>query len=241
MLSIIHFPSIRKNYVHRIGRTGRAGNDGTAITFITPAEFRKLNFIKGKAGADIRRETVPKVEEVIANKQKKIKAELEDILKFSDDLGYYNDLAKEFFADHNSEEALAALLKHAFQHVLHESSYRQIEDIPKRGSKNYVDHGGKTRLFITIGKKDRLGPAQLVSLIEEHTGVPSRRIDDVYMQDKFSFVTVSFEDGEHILKLFKTKMKNRNIVVSKAEGGGKSKPAGKPRGRGPSRSKKRRS
>jgi ATP-dependent RNA helicase DeaD len=41
--SIPHNPEA---YIHRIGRTGRAGNQGTAITFITPDEFRKLGFIK---------------------------------------------------------------------------------------------------------------------------------------------------------------------------------------------------
>ena len=39
-------PQDSDSYVHRIGRTGRAGNQGTAITFISPSEMRKFGFLK---------------------------------------------------------------------------------------------------------------------------------------------------------------------------------------------------
>ncbi|MBP9510782.1 MAG: DEAD/DEAH box helicase, partial [Fusobacteriaceae bacterium] len=39
-------PQEAEAYVHRIGRTGRAGKKGTAITFITPSEYRKLMYIQ---------------------------------------------------------------------------------------------------------------------------------------------------------------------------------------------------
>jgi len=39
-------PQDPESYVHRIGRTGRAGNKGTAITFITPSEYKRLMYIK---------------------------------------------------------------------------------------------------------------------------------------------------------------------------------------------------
>ena len=47
-------PLHAEDYVHRIGRTGRAGKEGTAITFITPEEYRKLQYIKKSAMTEIR-------------------------------------------------------------------------------------------------------------------------------------------------------------------------------------------
>ncbi len=47
-------PQDSDSYVHRIGRTGRAGNQGTAITFISPSEMRQFGFLKRNIKADIK-------------------------------------------------------------------------------------------------------------------------------------------------------------------------------------------
>jgi len=59
--SLPHDP---ESYVHRIGRTGRAGNEGTAITFITPSEYKRLMFIQRFAKTDIKKSSVPKVKDI---------------------------------------------------------------------------------------------------------------------------------------------------------------------------------
>lgn len=53
-------PQDSDSYVHRIGRTGRAGNQGTAITFISPSEMRKFGFLKRTIKADIKLEQSPR-------------------------------------------------------------------------------------------------------------------------------------------------------------------------------------
>ncbi|MFC1808679.1 DEAD/DEAH box helicase [Candidatus Omnitrophota bacterium] len=52
-------PQGPESYVHRIGRTGRAGREGVAITFITPAEYRRLEFIKRITKTDIKKSKYP--------------------------------------------------------------------------------------------------------------------------------------------------------------------------------------
>ena len=52
-------PSDSESYVHRIGRTGRAGNTGVALTFITPREFRQLKLIERSIKTKIIRGTLP--------------------------------------------------------------------------------------------------------------------------------------------------------------------------------------
>jgi ATP-dependent RNA helicase DeaD len=71
---VINFslPQDPESYVHRIGRTGRAGKEGMAITFVTPSEYRKLMFIRNTTKADIRRERLPEIDAVIEARRKRI-------------------------------------------------------------------------------------------------------------------------------------------------------------------------
>ncbi len=62
-------PQDSESYVHRIGRTGRAGNQGTAITFISHAEYRQFVSMRKAVGGDIRKEEIPSVQDVIALKK----------------------------------------------------------------------------------------------------------------------------------------------------------------------------
>jgi ATP-dependent RNA helicase DeaD len=59
-----HIPFDAESYVHRIGRTGRAGNKGVAITLVTPLEFRELQRIKKLVGTNIENEEVPTINDI---------------------------------------------------------------------------------------------------------------------------------------------------------------------------------
>ena len=74
-------PQDSDSYVHRIGRTGRAGNQGTAITFISPSEMRKFGFLKRTIKADIKLEQLPTPADIIATKRNKIKEDLDAIVE----------------------------------------------------------------------------------------------------------------------------------------------------------------
>ena len=58
-------PQDVESYVHRIGRTGRAGNTGKAISLISPREFSMLNQIMRVTKADIKKEKIPSVKDII--------------------------------------------------------------------------------------------------------------------------------------------------------------------------------
>lgn len=62
-----HLPFDPESYVHRIGRTGRAGNKGIAITLVTPAEYRGLTRIQKATGGEIEYRKVPSLSEAHKN------------------------------------------------------------------------------------------------------------------------------------------------------------------------------
>ncbi len=130
---VINFalPQDPEAYLHRIGRTGRAGKEGTAVTFITPEEYRKLMFIKNFTQTEIRKERIPQVNDVINFKKEKIAAQLKSMMEVG--LAHnYVSLAKEMIKNHNPEDVVAALIKYTYQNELEEENYAKIHDLFER-------------------------------------------------------------------------------------------------------------
>ncbi len=204
-------------YVHRIGRTGRAGNVGTAITFITPGEYKKLMFIQRVAKTDIRKSKVPSVKDIIKSKRKKIYEDLTAILNDEIDPKYYS-WAKRLLEDNNPSQILAALLNYAFSDDLNPDIYSEIKEPSMRGKKNLdhkLDAQGKARLFVALGKKDKMTTIKLIELIMSIVPIKSKQIRDIVVLDKFSFVTVPFDKAEKIVASFQRKNKRPLITHAK--------------------------
>jgi len=207
---VINFslPQNSDAYVHRIGRTGRAGKGGTAITFITPSEERKLLFIERQTRSHIRRGALPRVRDVISAKQKRIETDLQLILEqegFRDYLGMADKLLREKEAG----AVLAALLKYAFEDRLNPHNYNEIRDVEPKIP-------GLTRLFIARGKKDGMTPRKLAALIGKDTRLQPEVMQDVFIQEEFSFVTVPYTEAALILKKFNTGRGGKQPLVTRA-------------------------
>jgi len=199
-------------YVHRIGRTGRAGNEGTAVTFITSSEYKGLMFIQRFAKTDIRRSKIPEVEDIIKAKKKKIYDDLTAILEDEIDAKYYN-WANKLLEDNNPTKILAAILNYSFEEELNPDSYGEIKEVGSKGKQ--LDQQGKARLFVAIGKRDKINARKLVELIMSKVSIKSKQISEIQVMEKFSFITVPFEKAEKIVISFKKK--GRQPLISHAK------------------------
>ncbi|MFQ5456585.1 MAG: DEAD/DEAH box helicase [Nitrospirota bacterium] len=205
-------PQDPESYVHRIGRTGRAGNEGTAITFITPSEYKRLMFIQRIARTDIKKSKVPEVKDIIKAKKKKICDDLSAILKDEIDTTYYN-WAKKLLVDNDPTKILAAILNYCFEEDINPDAYNKIKDVSAKGKQ--LDLQGKARLFVALGRKDNINARKLVELIMSRVSVKSKHIRDIQVMDKFSFITVPFEKAEKIVVSFKEKGQKPLIAHAK--------------------------
>ncbi|MDD4333156.1 MAG: DEAD/DEAH box helicase [Patescibacteria group bacterium] len=115
-------------YVHRIGRTGRAGQKGTAINLIAPFEYRKLIFMQRNTNAQLKKGKLPNVQEVIKKKKEKIINDVEQIMA-ADEHKNFEKISKELIKEHDPKKIIAALLRYSFQKDLEESSYSQIPEV----------------------------------------------------------------------------------------------------------------
>jgi len=91
-----HLPFDSESYVHRIGRTGRAGKDGTAISIVTPHEFKTLQRIEATIGAKLESKVIPNISIVKKKKIDDLKAQIleQEIKDYAIEL--VEDLKEEF-------------------------------------------------------------------------------------------------------------------------------------------------
>ncbi|MDP0493125.1 MAG: DEAD/DEAH box helicase [Fusobacterium sp. JB021] len=202
-------PQEAESYVHRIGRTGRAGKEGTAITFITPSEYKRLLQIKRVTKTEIRKEKLPGIKDVIVSRKHRIKENVIGNLK-ENEMADFKDMALELLKEGTPEEVLAAVLKLNYEDVLDSSNYNEIQEAT-------VDNTGKTRLFIALGKEDKMTPKKIVDLIVKESRVSSAKIKNVEVYENFSFMNVPFAEAEQILEIFAKRRKGRKPLVEKAK------------------------
>lgn len=202
-------PQEAESYVHRIGRTGRAGKEGTAITFITPSEYKRLLQIKKVTKTEIRKEKLPEIKDVIVSRKHRIKESILENLN-ENETSQFTEMAIDLLKEGKAEEVLAAILKINYEDVLDSSNYNEIQEAT-------VDTTGKTRLFIALGKVDNMTPKKIVDLVVKESKVSSSKIKNVEVYESFSFMNVPFIEAERILEIFKKSRKGRKPLVEKAK------------------------
>ncbi|MDD4294152.1 MAG: DEAD/DEAH box helicase [Candidatus Omnitrophica bacterium] len=204
-------PQDPESYVHRIGRTGRAGKQGTAITFITPSEYKKLVFIQHIAKTDIRKEKIPEPKDIIAIKKENILSAISKIIE-NNEHTTYTKMSIDLLEKGTPEDVISALLKHAFSDELNESSYSKIAQV----TRSRINDDGKTRLFIAKGRKKNFTARDIVEFLKEKGDLTDHEINEVRVFDEFSFATVPFEKAELLLALAKKESKGPRPIITKA-------------------------
>lgn len=204
-------PQDSESYVHRIGRTGRAGNTGTAITFISSSEYRQFMMMQREIKVDIKKVPIPTAQHVVEIKKNRIKDELAEIIE-NENYTEYTKMAAELLQDQSPEVAMAALLRLAFKNELEESNYPEIRSI-------HVDRRGTARLFIAVGKFDGYDVRKLLRLLKRECGLTDSQIDDVRVLDSFSFATVPFEEAKEAIRRLNSIHKGGRPIAEIAQNG----------------------
>ncbi len=111
---VINFdlPQDPESYVHRIGRTGRAGKEGTSWTFVTPREIDHLHFIEKITRHRIAKKPLPTLSEAMEGKQKVVAERILETLRSSEEeVNPYKWVAMQLLEQYDSVQLLAAAMK----------------------------------------------------------------------------------------------------------------------------------
>jgi ATP-dependent RNA helicase DeaD len=176
-------PQDPESYVHRIGRTGRAGRKGLALTLVTPREMKHLRSIELEIKMSIPAQNIPSIEDVAEKKQETWKQQLVNIIELNEQPAFYNPLITEMLANYPAEKVVGALMKVAFHR---ESNIEGDSD-------NFGDTGaakGMVRFFINVGRNVQLTPKIITDEISDLVGIPAKSMGRVDIFENFTFVEV---------------------------------------------------
>jgi ATP-dependent RNA helicase DeaD len=187
-------PYDTESYVHRIGRTGRAGREGKALLFITPRQRRMLQDIERFIGQRIEAVKMPTRSEVAARRIALFKERIIDTLD-SEDIDLYLNLVIELSQEsgHDLAEIAAAAARMA-------RGDRPLEvNIEPVRPEATLTNEGMVRLFIDIGRQSGVRPGDIVGAIANEADVPGSAIGAIDIYDRFSFVDVQSEYIDQVL------------------------------------------
>ena len=106
---------------------------------------------------------------------------------------------------------MASVLRHVYEDEFLEENYSDIADVQ-------VKIEDKTRLFIALGSKDGYNVGRLLDLLNKKAKTPGRKVKDIKILDKYSFITVPLQEAEYILRALNSK-KDSKPLVEEATGG----------------------
>ncbi|MBC7087737.1 MAG: DEAD/DEAH box helicase [Tissierellales bacterium] len=211
-------PQDEENYVHRIGRTARAGRSGRAFSFVSGREIYKLKDIQKYTKTTIERREIPTLKDIQAKYtesiQEKIKQEIEAIEE--NDLTKYNPILDTLLLEEYSSFDIAlALLKMYLDEKKIFEGHEEIEQIDTK--KKYNSSGINTRLHLNVGKSSGISPRHILSAIFEETGLSKKIIGNIDLYDDFSFIEVPAEYDEIVINgLNGKKIRGTKVRVERA-------------------------
>lgn len=208
---VINFdiPYDNESYVHRIGRTGRAGREGTAILFITPKETRLLRSIEKSTRQSIPPLTMPSNEQLSGQRIEQFTQQLLTTME-TPRLDKFRDMIVKFASDNELDMAdIAAALTYENQkdrplfpkldNIVAPRPERQNKKAENKTKKERTlrDEDGKVIPMITyrleVGKNDSVEPANIVGAIANEADISSQYIGQIKLYDSFS--TVDLPEG----------------------------------------------
>lgn len=208
-------PQDEEYYVHRIGRTARAGKSGTSHTFVTGRkEMNQLRDIQRYANAKITLKNVPTEFDAEESKMNKIIDEILNVLKDGELEKYSLIIDKIADEDFTLSEIAAALLK-----IVSVKNQNQKEATNEFDFDDTRAEQGMVRLFINVGKNQKISAKDILGAITNEAGISGQLVGKIDIFDKYSFVEVPVGNASEVLKAMKDgQIKGKKINIEPANG-----------------------
>ncbi|SJM65325.1 DEAD-box ATP-dependent RNA helicase CshA [Gulosibacter sp. 10] len=226
-------PTDPESYVHRIGRTGRAGRSGIAISFVTPRERRLLNHIERTTRQPMTEVQLPSVADINETRLTRFDDEITKALEQTERVSAFRDIIDHYVRHHDVPEldvaaALAVvgqgedrLLLDPQKDELRTSGRgeRRGED-RERGPRRERSSEGLTGYRIEVGKRDGAMPGRIVGALANEGGLSREQIGSIKIFPSFSIVELPENLDRSVLdRLRNTQVGGRDIDIKPDKGG----------------------
>lgn len=233
-------PQDSEYYVHRIGRTGRAGKSGISYTFIVGREISKLRDIMKYTKANIQQQLPPSLEDIKSAKSKAFIGKIKKAISKGHYVKYI-DLVEELMEDGISAVDIAAVL---MRMNLHTDSVKNVDftltendrweaaggsrnnknkdrkDHFVEGKRKKYNDADMVRLFLNVGKNNNIKVNEIVGCLATETGLAGKVFGAIDIYNEFTFVDVPKEYVKDVINgMAHKKMKGVKVSIEKAKKG----------------------
>lgn len=235
-------PQDNEYYVHRIGRTARAGRTGTAVSFVTSREYGNLRQIEKYTKTKIEKISIPTIKDMEKNRSSVLLDKIRIILdekNFEKELKFLSLLEDE---DYLPNHIAAAVLK-MFLNEQKSSKYKEIDSIDnnkrarfgnkrdrnintgrdrnnRQRDKRIPRTGGanSTRIFLSTGKKTGVSPNHILAALCNEGKIRGKDVGQIDIFDDFSFVNVDSKVASKVVKNLNNKhIRGKRVSVEIAK------------------------
>lgn len=244
-------PIDTESYVHRIGRTGRAGRTGDAISFVTPRERRMLTAIEKATRQPLTEMSLPSVDDVNATRLTRFDDAITAALEDTAAIATFRDVVAHYVEHHDVPEAdvaaaLAVVAQGDTPLLLEEETIQQPRfdrDRSDRPSRDGGSHDGGTRerresngrfatYRIAVGRRQRVEPRQIVGALANEGGLRRNDFGAIQIRQDFSLVELPADlPRDTIDRLADTRISGQLIDLRLDQGGRSAKRSDRPQRR----------
>ncbi|MBE0637336.1 MAG: DEAD/DEAH box helicase [Bacteroidales bacterium] len=228
-----NLPDEAEIYLHRSGRTGRADKTGTSVSIINLKEKGKIRLISKLVGQEFAKAKIPTGVQVCEKQLFHMIDNMEKVDLKNEEIDSFLPVIYRKLEWMNREEIIKRFVSLEFNRFL--DYYRDAEDInvDESGSYNKWDkeegrqskrerratkerpagkEAGFTRLFFSVGRKDKMTVPKLIGLVNEVTRTRDVKIGRIDIKDNFSFLEISSDSDELVMSAFANQRLNKTGV-----------------------------
>ncbi len=198
-------PTDTESYVHRIGRTGRAGRKGDSIAFVTPRERHLLRAIEKATRQPLTQMQIPTVEDINSTRLSRFDDAITQALN-GDKLDFFRDVVAHYISEHDVPEVDVAAALAAVMHDDHpllleaerepaKRTFDTREQRPERGGGNKPERRPRGRTDVemasyrlAVGKRHKVEPRPIVGAHANEGGLSRGDFGHIDIRPDFSLV-----------------------------------------------------
>ena len=226
-------------YVHRSGRTGRAGKKGTSIAIVHTREKSRIREIERKIKREFTAKQVPSGTEICASQLFNLIEKVKSVTVSEDQINQFLPEVYEKLEHLDREELIKHFVSAEFNRFLEyykgardinvSGKDRDRKDNRERDRKSDKGKGRRdrnmTRFYLNLGSRQKLTPRELISLLNENLNDKNFDIGHIDIMKSFSFFEVEKEVEKDVLKnlngaIYGTELTELKVEISKPKDGG---------------------
>ena len=236
-------PQDTEDYVHRIGRTGRAGRDGIAISFVFGRDIYRLQSIERYTNQKIQRNKIPSQEEVEGKRADKLFALVQERLEKEVNRSYRHYIDRLLDQGHTATDIASStfeLLRESIgregQAIAEDSpNYKPDDRKPRKERKDRGERGDRpergerrerkerkpreksanaTTLFLSLGKAASVGAGDILGMFYREGKIPDGSVGQIQLFERHSLVDVEGDVADDLIKnLANSKLRNQRFRI----------------------------